>query len=84
MNPIRSRSLSDGCPPSPGRQFQWLERIAAGFLLAVVAALAWILVVSSQPQWFRLDETVEVIIILVLLTAALVLVSVVALLHTRA
>jgi drug/metabolite transporter (DMT)-like permease len=62
----------------------WLERVTAAVLLAVVAALGWVLVVAYQPDWLRLPRPeVEIIIILVLLGAALLLVSIVALLHTR-
>jgi len=62
----------------------WLERITSVVLLAVVLALGWIIVVSIQPTWLRLPSpAVEVAIVLALLVAALLLVSVVALLHTR-
>ena len=63
---------------------RWLERITTGVLVAVVAALVWIVVVASQPGWLRLPSPVaEVVVVLALLVGALLLVSVVALLHTR-
>lgn len=62
----------------------WLERVTSGILLAVVLALGWIIVVSIEPTWLRLGSpAVEVAIVLTLLIAALLLVSVVALMHTR-
>jgi hypothetical protein len=63
----------------------WLERIAAGVLWLVLAALGWMVCVAYAPAWGRvLSEEAEVVILLVLLTGALLLVSVVALWHTRA
>lgn len=65
-------------------RYVWLERITSGVLLAVVAALGWIIVVANQPGWLRLPSpTAEVIVVVTLLVLALLLVSVVALLHTR-
>jgi hypothetical protein len=62
----------------------WLERLTAGVLLLVVAAVAWMVFVASQPDWLRLGSVeVEAVVMLGLLTAALLLVTVVALLHTR-
>jgi amino acid transporter len=62
----------------------WGETITAGVLLMVLAALVWVVLVSYWPETFALASTaVEVVALLGLLTAALVLVSVVALLHTR-
>lgn len=63
---------------------RWLERITTAVLIAVVAALVWIVIVANQPNWLRLPSpATEVIVVLALLVAALLLVSVVALLHTR-
>jgi hypothetical protein len=64
--------------------FDWLERLTAAVLLLVLLALAAIIVLAYQPAW-RLLPTVEaeVLTVLGLLLAALGLVSVVALLHTR-
>jgi hypothetical protein len=69
----------------PGRSgFRLLERVTAGVLSAVVVALAWMLVVAYQPGCLRLPRPeIEVMIVLALLGAALVLVSMVALLDTR-
>jgi hypothetical protein len=61
-----------------------LELVAAGVLLAVVAALGWMIVVAYLPATMRLPSLeMEIVIILVLLSAALLLVSLIALLHTR-
>lgn len=66
---------------SPGN---WWEKLTALVLIAVMFALGWIVLVSYQPDWLRLPwPEVEVILIIALLSLALVLVSVVALLHTR-
>ena len=67
-----------------GTRFRWLERGTALVLLLVVAALCWVLLAAYQPDWAGwATQEVQVIAVLVLLSAALVLVSVVALLHTR-
>ena len=71
---------------SPGARPHWraLEHLTAVVLLAVVIALGWVVVVAYQPGWLRLPSVEwEIYIILVLLAAALLLVSLVALLHTR-
>jgi hypothetical protein len=61
-----------------------LERLTAIVLLAVVMALAWMILAAYRPALFRLlSAPMEIVIILGLLLAALLLVSVVALLHTR-
>jgi hypothetical protein len=62
----------------------WLERLTAVVLVAVLLAVAWMAVVAYQPQWLRLASVeAEAVVVLGLLTLALLLVSVVALLHTR-
>jgi hypothetical protein len=61
-----------------------LERATAGLLLLVLAALGWMIVASYNPDWGRLASLeLEVVLVVGLLLAALVLVSVVALMHTR-
>ena len=61
-----------------------LEAMATLVLLAVIAALGWMIAASRNPEAVRLASTeAEVIVIVILLAAALLLVSVVALLHTR-
>jgi hypothetical protein len=71
--------------PAGGRRFRGLERVTAVVLWAVIAALGWVLLAAYQPEAARLPWLeAEVVIVLGLLTGALVLVSVVALLHTRA
>lgn len=65
-------------------QYPMLERVTALVLVLVVIALGWILAAASMPDVVRVaSPEVEVVLVLVLLTAALLLVSVVALLHTR-
>jgi hypothetical protein len=61
-----------------------LQRITAITLWAVMLALAWMVSAAYLPDSFRMFSVeVEIVIILVLLVTALVLVSVVALRHTR-
>ena len=61
-----------------------LEWLTAAVLVGVVLALAWMIVAAYQPEWLRLPSLhAEIIIVLVLLGSALLLVSVLALLHTR-
>ena len=63
---------------------RWLERMTALVLLLVLAAVAWMVCVANGAGWLRLgSEEMEAVLVLGLLTAAVVLVSVVALLHTR-
>jgi hypothetical protein len=64
--------------------FIWLERITAAVLLGVVLALGWILLAAYDADWAAVVSLESGVgIVLALLTAALLLVSVVALLHTR-
>ncbi len=66
-------------PPS-----RLLETATAGVLLAVVIALGWMIVIAYLPAMMRLPSLeMEIVIILALLLAALLFVSIVALLHTR-
>jgi sterol desaturase/sphingolipid hydroxylase (fatty acid hydroxylase superfamily) len=66
------------------RIFRLIEGIASGVLVLVLAALVWMIVAAYRPEWGRLASLeFEVIFILALLLAALLAVSVVALLHTR-
>lgn len=61
-----------------------LEAVASGVLLLVIVSLGWIMLVAHQPTCLRLPTLeLEVVLILGLLTAALLLVSVVALWQTR-
>jgi hypothetical protein len=80
-----SHASSAGKQPSSNRRrFIWLEWVTAGVLIAVLLALAWITVAPYVPDWGILPTVgAEVIVFLCLLTAALVLVGAVALLHTR-
>jgi hypothetical protein len=61
--------------------YRVLEKITAGVLLLVIVALGWIIVASFQPDWGRGVSTE--VVILALLGAALVLVSILALVQTR-
>jgi hypothetical protein len=73
---------SDPGPAPPGAD--WLERLTAAVLLGVVGVLGWVVLRAYQPELVPLgSEAVEVLLLLALLTAALGLVSLVALLHTR-
>jgi uncharacterized membrane protein (DUF485 family) len=61
-----------------------LELVASGVLLLVIVSLGWIMLAAYQPDWLRLPSLeLEVLLVLGLFTAALVLVSVVALRQTR-
>ena len=74
-----------GSPPSKeSAAYRLLERVAAAALLLVLATLAWMTVAAYMPEWGRpVSLEIEVILVIVLLLAALLLVSIVALLHTR-
>lgn len=68
-------------PSVPNRP---LERLTGFVLGLVLLAIGWILVAAaSEGTRSAAHEDVEVTVVLVLLVAALGLVSVVALLHTR-
>jgi hypothetical protein len=70
-------------PVSRVPRYRLLEQLTATVLLAVVAGLGWIILAAYVPDWPRLAwANGEVIIFLMLLAVALVLVSIVALLHT--
>jgi hypothetical protein len=61
-----------------------LEWLAAGVLLLVAIAIAWMVLVAYRPDWLRLASLeAEVLAIVGLLIAALLLVSAVALRNTR-
>jgi hypothetical protein len=72
----------DGKPNIPSRPLEQLT----GFVLGLVlVSIGWILVAASQGEARSpANEGIEVATILVLLSVALGLVSLVALLHTRA
>jgi hypothetical protein len=66
------------------RAYSFLERLTGAVLLAVVIAVAWMTTVAYWPDVARLASVqIEVILMLGLLTTALLLVSLVALVHTR-
>ena len=61
-----------------------LEWLTAGVLILVLASLGWMMVAAYLPAWGRwLPVEAEVYLVLVLLAVALILVSALALLHTR-
>jgi len=63
---------------------RWLERSTAALLVLVVVSLGWMMGAAYSPGWPRLASAeMEVIALLALLSGALVLVSLVALLQTR-
>jgi hypothetical protein len=68
----------------PGLLYRLLEQLASAVLLLVLAALGWMIVAASFPESGRLASLEgEVLGVVGLLLAALLLVSLVALLHTR-
>jgi hypothetical protein len=69
--------------PNPCR-FVWLEHVTALVLLLVLASLGWMVLAAFCPSVAELVAAeVPIVIMIGLLAAALGLVSVVALLHTR-
>jgi hypothetical protein len=71
-------------PPAATRGSSALQRITALVLWAVLFSLVWMVFAAYRPESLRLSSVeAEIIIILALLLTALILVSVVALLHTR-
>jgi ethanolamine permease len=74
-----------GARKPPGRLALWAERLTAVVLGAVLLAVVWMVAVAYQPLgWMRLPSPeAEVVAVVGLLTLALLLVSAVALLHTR-
>jgi hypothetical protein len=66
------------------RRYPWVERLTAVVLLLVLLALGWITVAAFRPDWGEVVALpVQVWVVVGLLTAAVLLVSLVALLHTR-
>lgn len=64
--------------------YRLIEGVASGALLLVLSALGWMIVAAYVPEWGRFASLeFEVVLIIGLLLAALLLVSVVALWHTR-
>ncbi len=65
-------------------RYELLERVTAVALALVAVALLWLLAAGAGIDWLRLPSEVwEVVVVLVLFTAALMLVSVLALLESR-
>jgi ethanolamine permease len=75
--------------PSPGRSRRkerrrpWLDALTAISLLSVLGAVGWMVLGAWLPAWlWQPAFDVEILVIVILLACALILVSVVALLHT--
>jgi hypothetical protein len=81
--------MSDNHPPSEREVFLrgltlWLERLTAAVLVLVILAVLWMVCVAADVPNLRLASVEqEAVAMLGLLTLALGLVTVVALLHTR-
>jgi hypothetical protein len=80
--------MSKGPAPAERRSvplwFVWLEGLTAALLLAVLAALGWMVGAAYVPAWAEWPgQEAQVLLLAGLLLAALLLVSVVALWHTR-
>jgi len=81
IDTARTSSDAGDAPRRPSPLLEWL---AAAVLLLVAVALAWMTLVAYRPDWLRLASVkIEVLVLLGLLTAALLLVSAVALRNTR-
>lgn len=69
---------------SPSGLFLLLEKLAALVLILVDVGLVWLLLAGYWPEQFATNSThAGVVTSIVLLSAALVLVTAVAILHTR-
>ena len=65
-------------------RFSLLEQLTALVLLLAILAVGWMVLTAYQPNVLRLPSVeLEVLLMVALLAAALLLVSVLALLHTR-
>ncbi len=81
---MSSEPSSSGQGPAGKPEFVRLEQLTAMVLLLVIVAVGWMTWAAYFPEWGRLlPVEAEVILVLAALTAALVLVSVLSLLHTR-
>ncbi len=81
---MNDASSSRGAATEPRKNGSMLELITAAVLLLVLASLGWMVIAAYWPgQASFTSSELEVITVLGLLAAALVLVSLVALLHTR-
>jgi hypothetical protein len=73
--------MSDANSLFPLRMLEWLTSVV---LVLVVVSLAWMMGAAYARPWLRLDSPeTEVIVMVVLLSGALCLVSLAALLQTR-
>jgi hypothetical protein len=71
-------------PRGSGPTIVWLERVTAAILVLVILSLSWMVLAAYRPDWASvLSAEAEVILVGGILVAALILVTVVALLHTR-
>lgn len=85
LKPLDNPHATDAPDPErPAPRRLLLEPIGAAVLLLVVLSLSWMIFTAHAPGLMRLASLeIEVMIVVGVLVAALVLVSVVALLHTR-
>ncbi len=67
----------------PSAPVSLLERLTGLVLILVLAAIGYIVLATLTPTVPQMDGETEVIAVIGLLSAALALVSLVALLHTR-
>src|SRR5207245_10803492 len=82
--PMISEKAGGDAGPASEPRYPLLERVTALVLVLVVLALGWIIGAAYLPGMPRLASAeMEVLVVLALLSLALLLVSVVALLHTR-
>jgi hypothetical protein len=76
--------MKDANAASGPAAIRWLEHLTALVLILVIGALGWIVVMACQPAWWEaIALDAQIVIVLGLLVAALGLVSIVALVHTR-
>jgi ethanolamine permease len=80
--PAPAPTLAQSTPPrSPS---PWLDRVAGGSLVLALLVVGWIGAAAIRPDWFRLAAVeVEMGVSVGVLAVALVLVSAVAVVHTR-
>jgi preprotein translocase subunit SecG len=82
--PLSSEQPATDSRVAPPALSSVLQRITAFILCAVMLSLAWILLAASEPRVLRLSSIeAEIVLVLALLLTALLLVSAVALQHTR-
>lgn len=82
--PTSSENVAEEPNLTPAPSVTMLERGTAIALCAVLVSLAWMVSAAFQPDYLRVFSLeAEIVIMLVLLLTTLLLVSVIALRHTR-